>query len=309
MNNKLKNEIGTIRSFNRFYTNVLGLLDQHILESTFSLSEVRVLHEIEKIEKCTSKKLSEILCMDAGYLSRILKKFEKYGMIEKRRTPEDARAYFLYVTQIGKEKMNELNACSDEQIFNLIHPLTEEEQSRLVRNMTSIENILTEGKRIKFEDITIRHDVRAGDAGYITYLHGLIYKQEYNYSIAFEGYVAQSFCEFLLNYNPNCDRLWLAEYYGEVIGCIGVVGHGDRAQLRWFLLHPNYRGIGLGKRLLNCALSYCREKGFKFVFLDTTNDLETAIAMYTKAGFIKVAEKKNNSWREDLTELEFEMQL
>lgn len=309
MNNKFKKEVGTIRSFNRFYTNVLGLLDQHILESSFSLSEVRVLHEIEKTEECTSKKLSEILCMDAGYLSRILKQFEKYGMIEKRRTPEDARAYFLYVTHIGKEKMNELNARSDEQIYRLIHPLTEAEQSRLVRNMTSIENILTEGKQIKFEDITIRHDIRAGDAGYITYMHGLIYKQEYNYSIAFEGYVAQSFCEFLLNYNPNRDRVWMAEYYGEIIGCIGIVGRGDRAQIRWFLLHPNYRGIGLGKRLLNGALSYCHEKGFKSVYLDTTNDLDTAIAMYTKAGFIKVAEKKNNSWREDLTELEFEMQL
>ncbi len=309
MNDKLKKEVGIIRSFNRFYTNVLGLLNQHILESSFSLSEARVLHEIEKTEKCTSKKLSEILCMDAGYLSRILKQFEKYGMIERHRAPEDARSYFLYVTQIGKDKMNELNARSDEQIHNLIHPLTADDQSLLVKNMISIENILNEDKQIMPEDITMRHDVKVGDAGYIIYMHGRIYSQEYNYSLAFEGYVAQSFYEFLLNYDPERDRLWLAEYYGEIIGSIAIVGRGDRAQLRWFILHPDYRGIGLGKRMLNGALSYCREKGFKSVYLDTTNDLDTAVAMYTKAGFIKVSEKKNNSWREDLTELEFEMQL
>ncbi|MGB4439568.1 MAG: helix-turn-helix domain-containing GNAT family N-acetyltransferase [Sedimentibacter sp.] len=309
MNDKLKKEVSIIRSFNRFYTNVLSLLDRHILESSFSLSETRVLHEIEKTEKCTSKKLSEILCMDAGYLSRILKQFEKYGMIEKHRDPEDARSYFLYVTRIGKEKMDELNSRSDEQIYSLIQPLTEENQTRLVRNMTSIENILTESKQIKSENITIREDVRVGDAGYIIYMHGRIYSQEYNYSMAFEGYVAQSFYEFLLNYNPNHDRLWLAEYYGEIIGSIGIVGRGDRAQLRWFILHPDYRGIGLGKRMLNGALSYCREKGFRSIYLDTTNDLDTAIAMYTKAGFVKVSEKKNNSWREDLTEIEFEMHL
>ena len=130
-------------------------------------------------------------------------------------------------------------------------------------------------------------------------MHGWIYKQEYNYSTAFESYVAQSFYEFLQNYDPELDRLWIA----------GIVNHGERAQLRWFLLHPDYRGIGLGKRLLKTALDHCRQKKYKSVYLDTTDDLEKAIAMYEKAGFIKVAEKENNSWREDLTELEFEMEL
>lgn len=309
MNSKLKKEIGSVRSFNRYYTNVLGLLDQHILESDFSLSEVRVLHEIEKIENCTLKKLVEILCMDSGYLSRILKQFQKYGLIEKRQSPEDGRSQFLYLTQGGQEKMDALNSRSDEQIYNLIQPLSEADQSRLVQNMTSIENVLTAGKTIKPEDITVRYKVKPGDAGYITHMHGWIYKQEYNYTTAFEGYVAQSFYDFLLNYNADRDRLWIAEHNREIIGCIGIVSHGDKAQLRWFLLHPNYRGIGLGKRLMNEAVEFCREKGYKAVYLDTTEDLDKAISMYIKAGFVKVAEKENHTWSDNLMELEFEMKL
>ncbi|HWQ80215.1 MAG TPA: helix-turn-helix domain-containing GNAT family N-acetyltransferase [Anaerovoracaceae bacterium] len=309
MKSRLNKEVGIIRSFNRYYTNVLGLLDQHILESDFTLTEVRVLHEIEKTEDCTSKKLTEILCMDSGYLSRILKQFQKYGLIEKRQSPEDGRSHFLCLTQSGQEKMDALNARSDEQICSLIRPLSEENQARLVHNMTSIENVLTEGKHIKPEDITIRYNIKPGDAGYITYMHGWIYKQEYNYTTAFEAYVAQSFFEFLLNYNADKDRLWIAEHNCEIIGCIGIVGRGDRAQLRWFLLHLNYRGIGLGKRLLNQSLAFCREKGYKAVYLDTTEDLEKAIGMYTKAGFVKVAEKENHTWADHLMELEFELSL
>jgi len=175
--------------------------------------------------------------------------------------------------------------------------------------MTSIETILTKGKNIRRGDITIRDDVRPGDAGYLTYLHGWIYKKEYDYSVAFEGYVAESFYQFLVQYNPEKDRLWCAEHEGEIVGCIGIVGRGERAQLRWFLLHPNYRGIGLGKDLFELAMSFAREKGFEKVYLETTNDLTRAIGMYTKAGFIKTAEKENRAWRDDLLGLEFEMEI
>lgn len=309
MNKNLKDRVSIIRSFNRYYTNILGLLDQHILESDLSLSEVRVLHEIEKTEQCTSKMLVDILCMDAGYLSRILKKFYKMGLLTKEKSTEDGRAQYLYLTSEGKEKMDELNNSSDEQIVQIIKPLAEIDKNCLAQNMTSIETILTDGANIKLEDITIRTDVRPGDIGYITYMHGWIYGEEYGYSTAFEGYVAESFHKFLLNYNPDNDRLWCAEHNGNIVGCIGIVGHGERAQLRWFLINPHYRRIGLGKKLLQESLDFAKVKNYKSVYLDTTSDLDKAISMYTRAGFIKKLEKANNSWREDLTELEFEMKL
>lgn len=306
---KTQNQVSIIRKFNRYYTNILGLLDQHILESDLSLSEVRVLHEIEKSPKCTSKMLSDILCMNAGYLSRMLKRFESMGLLEKEPSPEDGRANYLRLTERGKEKMNLLNRRSDEQITDMIKPLSDTNKEELVRNMTVIETILTDGKEIKDTDISIRTEIKPGDAGYITYMHGAIYKEEYNYTTAFEAYVAESFFEFLLHYNPQKDRLWCAEHNGKIIGCIGIVGHKKRAQLRWFLIEPLYRGIGLGKKLLNCALEFAKEKGYTSIYLDTTSDLQKAISLYQKVGFAKVSEKPNNSWCEGVMELEFAMEL
>ena len=305
----VKDDINIIREFNRFYTNVLGLLNRQILDSNLSLSEARILHEIEAIPNCTSKLLIDKLYIDSGYMSRIINQFQKQGFVKKQKSKEDGRSHFLILTEIGKQKLAEMNAHSDEQIYNMIQPLSKYAQHKLAQNMSVIERILTNGKNINPEEISIRHKIKPGDTGYIIYMHGWIYKQEYNYSTAFESYVAQSFYEFLQNYNPEYDRLWIAEHNEEIIGCIGIVNHNERAQLRWFLLHSDYRGIGLGKRLLNTALDYCRQKGYKSVYLDTTDDLETAISMYEKAGFVKVAEKENHCWREDLTELEFEMKL
>ncbi|MDF2888132.1 MAG: MarR family transcriptional regulator [Lacrimispora sp.] len=309
MQSYLKKYVGIIRSFNRYYTNVLGLLNQNILESPYSLSEVRILHEIEKTDHCTASMLADTLSMDVGYLSRILKKFQKTGFIEKKQSKEDKRSHYLSVTPIGRENQDRFNGRSDQQIEKLVGALPEEEIKTLVRNMTSIETILTNGRNLRHEDIIIRDDVRPGDAGYLTYLHGWIYKKEYDYSVAFEGYVAESFYQFLIHYNPERDRLWCAEHQGEIVGCIGIVGHGERAQLRWFLLHPNYRGIGLGKQLFDQAMSFTRQKGFKKVYLETTNDLTRAIGMYTREGFVKTAEKENRAWRDDLIGLEYEMEI
>ena len=158
-------------------------------------------------------------------------------------------------------------------------------------------------------EITIRHDLRPGDAGYIIYLHGWIYAQEYNYSTVFEAYVAKSFYDFLIHYDPAKDRLWVAEHDQKIVGCVGIVDRGERAQLRWFLLHPDARGIGLGKRLLQSAIDYCRARHFKTIYLATTDDLTQAIGMYTKAGFVQTTEKPNEGWRANLKELEFEMRL
>lgn len=309
MDMKTKTEIGVIRNFNRFYTNILGLIDQHILKSEFSLSEVRVLHEIEKTENCTSKMLSETLMMDEGYLSRIIKKFEKRGFLRREQSKEDKRAYNLYITDTGRKRMNELNNASSSQIADLIRPLTERERTLLASKMTWIETILSDGKTIRLDDISIRSDIHPGDMGYITYMHGWIYHEEYGYSPAFESYVAESFYQFAKNYRAEKEHLWCAEHNGNIVGCIGIAEHGSRAQLRWFLLDPHYRGIGLGKMLLNEALAFAKNAGYESIYLDTTSDLDTAISMYQKAGFVKTKEKPNDSWRKGLMELEFEMQL
>lgn len=309
INIKLKNEISRVRSFNRYYTNVLGLIDQHILKSEFSLSEVRVLHEIEKTENCTSKLLSDTLSMDAGYLSRIIKKFEGYGFLRREKSSSDGRAYNLYITDLGRERMTELNNASSMQIAGLLKPLSELDREFLVGHMAAIEGLLTQGTGIKLGDVSIRADIRPGDIGYITYMHGWIYAEEYGYPPEFEGFVAESLYRFIQSFWPGRDRLWCAEHDGRIVGCVGVASRGERAEFRWLLTDPHYRGIGLGGRLLREAIAFARAAGYKTLCLDAASDLDAALAMFRKAGFTKRGERSNGTWRNGLTEVEMEMKL
>ncbi|MDF2521686.1 MAG: MarR family transcriptional regulator [Clostridia bacterium] len=158
--------------------------------------------------------------------------------------------------------------------------------------------------------IKIRTEFKPGDAGSIIQLHGWIYEKECGYNQVFEAYVCKTFFDFLLKYNPEKDRVWIAEDKEQAIGAIAIVGHStERAQLRWFILHPEYRDFGLGKKLLYDAIQYCRDKGYKQVFLDTTEEQTKAIAMYTKAGFVKVAEHENKTWGKELFEETYELNL
>lgn len=299
--------ISWMRDFNRYYTNVLGLLDQHILGSGYSLSEARVLREIGRTQPCTAAALAGTLHIDAGYLSRMLKRFESAALLSRERSEADGRSYSLRLTHEGEAALDALNSSSEEQLAGLIKPLTEHRCMELLRGMQSIQAAL--GREIDPGEVTMRTELRPGDAGHITAMHGRIYSEEYGYSSSFEAYVAQSFFDFLLNYNPGRERLWCAEHFGQTVGCIGVVNRGERAQLRWFLLEAPYRGLGLGRRLLDGALSFAREKGYKSVYLDTTDDLEDSVRMYSRAGFTPVASKPNDSWRAGVNELEMELSL
>lgn len=350
--------ISDIRRFNRFYTNVLGLLDQNMLDSEFTLSQARVLYEIGETKNCTSKILIQKLSIDSGYLSRIIRGFEKHELVYREQSPEDKRIYYLYLTQKGRETMASLNELSDRHIANLVAELPEEEKVEFADSMKVIENALngreeaaakekvtakeeatnqeevtakeetrnqevTASKETVVQEksavkdiinttekkaVTIRSDLRPGDVGQLIYLHGWLYEKECGYNHIFEGYVCKTFYDFYQNYSPEKDRVWIAEAEGKIVGAIAIVGHSEtRAQLRWFILHPDYRGIGLGRKLLSGAIEYCRDKGFQEVFLETTREQQTAVAMYKKAGFKLVKEFDNHAWGKTLTEQMYEM--
>ncbi len=159
------------------------------------------------------------------------------------------------------------------------------------------------------EDITLRTDLRPGDPGYIIWLHGVLYKKEHGFGPVFEASVCKAFYGFLMNYNPKTDRLWCAEADGRIIGCIGVVGQGDRARVRWFLLEPAYRGRGMGKKLLESAIDFARACGCRSAYLGTTVGCDTAIALYERAGFVFTGKKPNDGWRKGCVELEYELTL
>lgn len=300
--------IPIIRKFNRFYTKILGLLDKHLLDSNFSLTEVRVLYEIANTECCTAKMLIDLLSLDAGYLSRILKRFEKLGLTYRVQSQKDGRSSLLFLTSYGEETLSKMNTLSDDQIDNLIVKLPNQKKKSIARSMIAIERALSDNPEER--RIHIRSNLKPGDIGMLIHMHGWIYSMECGYNHLFEGYVCKTFYEFLRTYSQDKDRFWIAEEDGEIVGSIAIIGHSnEKAQLRWFILHPDYRGIGIGKMLFQEAMGYCKEMGYQHIFLETTEDQKTAIAMYKKEGFKKISEQENESWGMRLLEQTYELYL
>lgn len=280
--------IADIRAFNRFYTNIIGVVDRHVLNSRLSLAEARILFEIANNPACTQVYLIEQLRVDAGYLSRIIKHFERDGLLVRNRSATDGRTSHLTLTDQGQSLFQTLNQASNQELTALMQGMTDQQVAQLVGSMKTIQTLL--GKCTP--NITIRHDLRPGDLGLVTQYHGLWYATEFNYDLGFEGYVAKTLSEFAESYAPDKDRLWIAEADGQFIGCIAVVGRpGGVGQLRWFMVDNRFRGQGLGKQLVDLTLDFCRACGYTSVFLLTTADQIAAHALYLRVGF-KLAETR-----------------
>jgi GNAT superfamily N-acetyltransferase len=158
-------------------------------------------------------------------------------------------------------------------------------------------------------EIRLRTDLRPGDLGQFVHLHGVIYARERGFDPTFEAYVAGPLAEFVRAGSPR-DRLWIAERYGRIVGCVAIVGISQRtAQLRWFLVDPSTRGTGLGKRLLSQAIDFCRDSGYAEVILWTESALSVAAHLYRLAGFRKTEEKPGRLWGVDLVEEKYELML
>ncbi|MBO9586612.1 MAG: bifunctional helix-turn-helix transcriptional regulator/GNAT family N-acetyltransferase [Flavobacterium sp.] len=298
-----------IRSFNRFYTAHLDILSQHYLDSEYSLTEIRILYEISESKIITAQKITEILNLDKGYLSRILKRFLKENLIEKVTSSEDKRAFNIKLTNSGNELLSVLNDKSENKIEGKIEKLNSSEKEILVDSMNTVRNLLTENK-IAREDITYRYEITPGDIGYIIYLHGAIYGKEYHFSTDFEKYVIKTFYDFLEKYSPENDRIWMAEYNNKIVGCVAIVHQSnEEAQLRWFLLDPAFRGLGIGKKLLTEAIDFCKERKFKNVFLLTTNLQDKALQMYKMMGFELTKSEEVEEWGKTFFEERYDLGL
>lgn len=302
--------IQDIRSFNRFYTKTIGLLNQHILESDLSLSEVRVLYEIGQQAKATASQLVAALQMDAGYLSRMLKRFEKKGWLIRQQSNMDGRTFFIQLSAAGKRLIAGLSEKSDNEIARLVTPLSETQQEQVTKAMQSVQQLLTDPSAQALPEVSIRYNLLPGDVGYLVYLHGVLYAKETGYNLEFESYVCKTFYEFLPGYNPAKDRMFIAVANGQIVGSVAIAASSRHlVQLRWFLVHPDYRGQGLGKRLINEAINFCKEKNYQKIYLLTTSMQHTAISLYTKLGFRKTGEKFLKQWGQELYEQRYDMDL
>ncbi|NVM35742.1 MAG: bifunctional helix-turn-helix transcriptional regulator/GNAT family N-acetyltransferase [Candidatus Lokiarchaeota archaeon] len=298
--------IGKIRSFNRFYTNLLGLLERTLLKSDYSLTEVRIMFELNRLSTTIASELVKLLNLDPAYLSRILRGFEEKNFIDKQRSNEDMRKQLLSLTSKGQQVISELQEKANEQIKTLLTNLKDEDQDRLVTGMETIESILKDEK--ENSDFYRLRSHKPGDIGYITYRHGVIYANEYQLDETFEAYVAKYMAEFIENYDPTKDHLWIVEKGTEIVGSIAIVKVNNKtAQLRWLLVEPHVRNVGIGTKLVDEAISFCKSHGYQKVILGTFSDLIIARKLYSKIGFQLIESKSYHIWGQDLTEEQWEM--
>ena len=187
---------------------------------------------------------------------------------------------------------------------SILGELPETDWLRLINSMRSIRSILSHGNN---REISIRTH-RIGDLGYIIYRHAVLYQEEYGLGPVFEDYLLEGFLAFSRSEQPG--TIWIAEDGDQIVGSIAIAGiDSETAQLRWFLIEPEYRGGGLGRRLMTVAMDHCRDKGYRKVFLWTFSDLHAARHLYKEYGFQITEEHPNDSWKPGIVEERWDISL
>ena len=304
-----ENSVSAIRHFNRYYTRQIGLLQQGLLETTLSLTEVRLLYELAHREGATATDLAGDLSLDPGYLSRILANFEKRGWIDRKPSPNDRRQSVLALTQKGSATFAPLEARSNQQVEQMLARISPAAQQPLVRAMQEIEQILTP-KPATSEPYLLRSH-QPGDMGWVVFRHGVLYSEEYRYDERFEALVAEIAAEFIRHFDPKRERCWIAERNGGRVGSVFLVRRSATvSKLRLLLVEPSARGLGIGRRLVVECIRFARQAGYKKMMLWTQSELKAARAIYQQSGFELTKKEKHDSWsRKGLVSETWELKL
>ena len=300
MSNALAQRTAAVRRFNRFYTRQIGVLRKNYLDSPYSLGEMRVLYELSHGEVTTASDIGRALDLDAGYLSRVLRNFEKRGLITRKTSAKDARQSDIALSARGAKVFAPLEKRSQDLVGGMLGKLKPDEQARLVAAMQTIETLLDEPAAAPARSYRLRAP-RHGDFGWMVSRHAQLYAQEYNWGDPFEGLCAQIVADFVNNFDAKLERCWIAEMDGENVGCVMLVKDAPGvARLRLLLVEPKARGLGLGQRLVDECVKFAREAGYKRVTLWTHSILFAARRAYEKAGFTLTSSEKKHSWGEDV---------
>lgn len=300
--------IQAVRRFNRFYTRQIGVLHDGLLQSQFSLAEVRVLYELAHREHPTAAELALELGLDAGYLSRILRGLQARGLVSRSRSHTDARQTLLALAAKGRETFAVLDARSSRQVGAMLDKLFPAERTQLVTAMQKIEHLLAGASPSSPPYLLRPH--QPGDMGWVVYRHGAIYAGEYGYSEEFEALVAEIVAHFLRNFDPARERCWIAERESEIAGSVFLVKKSkSTAKLRLLLVEPSARGLGIGKRLVSECVRFARQVGYEKITLWTQSELLAARHLYQQAGFELVASQPHRSFGKDLVAETWELKL
>lgn len=303
---KRNDMITEIRGFNRFYTNILGLLDQYIIDSGHSLTEARILFEISKTDTCTANQLCSVLNIERSYMSKIINKFEKKQLITRCACNADNRNMEIRMTQEGMSVFHELNDRANQQIDKLIANINDTDCEKLINSIRTVKKYFTKA--------TLNLKIRPYQQQDITYVIDRqlsLYESERQFTTEiWKNYLTQGVLSLVDKFDPAKDCMFILECNGSPSGCIAITHTEDNiAQLRYFFLEPELRGLGAGTTLLNAALNFCREKKYSHVFLWTVSAQESARILYKKAGFNITETSKNNNWGSPVLEEKWELDL
>lgn len=300
--------ISAVRAFTRFYTSRLGVLDQQLLKSPFSLSEARVLYEIANREDPSAKAIGSELNLDPGYLSRIVQKFEDDGLITRKALHSDRRQYRLSLTARGRQSYSKLDHRSQDEVGKLLAKLPDGDRQRLTMAMATIKRLL--GPSSASPATAILREPRPGDMGWVVQSHGALYASEYGFDASFEALVAEIAANFLRSFDASRERCWIAEMDGVQVGSVFLVRQSDEvAKLRLLLVEPAGRGQGLGQRLVNECVAFARACGYRKITLWTQSILVAARKVYQGAGFVLAKAEPHRSFGQSLSGETWEMRL
>lgn len=298
--NLLSDQAEAVRSFNRFYTRQIGVLDEGLLASPFSLTQARVLFELGTHKAMTAREIGDALGLDAGYLSRMVQNFVTQGLIHREPSSQDGRQIVLSLTSEGKKAFRQLDRKSHALTAEQLSRLSAPQRERLLLLMQGVQRTLS--PEAGHGSVTLRKH-RAGDIGWAIERHGQIYTDQFGWNEDFEALVATLFAQFATRHDPSAERCWIAEVDGERVGCVFVVRNADDptvAQLRCLLVDPKGRGLGVGQRLVDECLTFAKAAGYAKMMLWTNDVLTSARRIYEAAGFALTKEERHRSFGHDL---------
>ena len=301
--------VESVRAFNRFYTRHVGALGEHLLDSPYSLTEMRVLYELAHRDGASASELAADLGLDAGYLSRILARFEAQRLIARTGAPQDGRRTVIELTRHGRESFAPYERKTRDTVAAMLGRLSPRGRRDVVEAMGVLRNELEAGAAPPVRAYALRTH-RPGDFGWIVERHGALYASEYGYDARFEAVVARIAADFLDRFDPARERCWIAEIDGENVGSVCLVKKSPTiAKLRLLIVDPRARGLGIGRRLVEECVRFAKDAGYRKITLWTHGQLTSARRIYASCGFTCVGRQKGHTFGKRLVDETWELAL
>ncbi|BEU20165.1 GNAT family N-acetyltransferase [Paraburkholderia caribensis] len=287
-----------VRHFNRFYTQHIGALHEHLQKSPFSLTEVRVMQELSRSEHQTAAALARNLGIDSGYLSRLLSSFERRNLISRRTSEIDARQSLVSLTETGLAAYRPLDAAALDEVGAVLARLAPHSQDQLIGAMKLIERLLDE--RPRHSIVTLRAP-RAGEYGWLVSRQAQLFAYGHGWDHTFEALLAQQAARFAQGHDTLREICWVAEQDGLIVGSALVAAASDtQANVRMLYVEPDVRRLGIGTQLINECLRFAKRAGYRTLSLESESSLNDARRLVMQAGFTLLSTAPERRFGRDL---------